>query len=166
MDEDGDNNTKIKTVIIVVGLVLAIIVFYVTWTIISSGFFEDEENYIKFSLLDEGAGPGHVFSLEWEDEVYGFEGKEDWHSFNIDHDRSYSFVLHYKDLTKDMVYDLKATVSVTEERGLVLDITENAIGNYTIFTEFGEDKIDEMEIAFLDFGYEIDLIIQEYTDVV
>jgi hypothetical protein len=166
MDENGDNNTKIKTVIIVVGLVLAIIVFFVTWRIVSSGFFEEEDNYIEFSFLDENAGPDHVFSLEWEDKIHSFEGERDGYSFGIDHDRSYSFVLHYKDLTNDMIYDLKATVNVTQEHGLVIDITENTIGNYTIFTRFDLEKISAMEIVFLDFGYEVNLLIQEYTDVV
>lgn len=163
MDEDGGINSKIKTIIIVVGIVLAIVVFFATWWVISSADPEEREHKLEFYLRDENAGPSHIYFIEWENQTYGFEGDKDRHTFNITLDQTYSFEFHLKDLISGELFDLRATVRFSEENGILIDVTENALGNYTIYKGADPDEENELSIIFLDHEKEVYLAVNEYS---
>ena len=166
MDENEERNSNIRTIIIVAGVVTAIIIFFITWRVISSGYFTEPDHKIEFNLHNENTDPNHVFFIEWENQTYGFEGNKNWYTFDIDHDRSYFFGFHLKNLTNGELYNLRAKVNVTEEDGLLLDIIVNDLGSYSIYSDMDSENVDELSILFKDFDYEIVLSIKEYSDVV
>ena len=163
MVENEKSNSGVRTILIAAGIILAIVVFFVTWSVISSLNSDEKEQKLEFFLYDEDAGPSHVYFIGWEGETYSFEGESDTYKFDIEQDQEYSFELHLKDLSTDELIGLTGTLEVTKEQGILVDIVSNELGNYTIVTRGDHERIVELSIVLLDMDHEVYLYIREFS---
>ena len=162
MVEGENNRNNTRTIAIVAGAIFVIIIFLLTYWLVTS-LNKEEDQWIEFYLHNENAPADHIYFMEWENRTYSFEATNEHFNFDIERDRSYSFDLHFKDMATDITLNLSGTIMVTRKDGLVLDMTENDLGSYSIYTDMESGKVHALSVIFKDLEYEIYLSIQEYT---
>lgn len=161
MEEGMEKKPNMRTIIIVAGIVLAIIIFFLTYWLFTSG--KEEDHKIEFYLNLENEDPDHIYFMEWEEQTYTFEEDKDFFKFDIDHEQTYSFTFQLKKLASDENFKLTGTVEVSGDEGLVLEIIENDMGEYSIYTDMKDGKVSQQMITFRDIDYVVEFNITEYS---